>query len=136
LAEKPSLCRVPALQSRCFLACPDHAISSHDWTTDGVAGAEDGCILGRHTRPGGLTRLVARFMSRKCRHSRCGWSTLALALKHCSSSERICSQAIAVVGFPLRCQKCLHLDPLVYALFALTEIQRDPHKHRTADTTR
>jgi hypothetical protein len=38
-------------------ACAEHAISSHDWITDGVAGAEDGHILGRHTRPGALTRL-------------------------------------------------------------------------------
>jgi hypothetical protein len=38
-------------------ACAEHAISSHDWAMDGVAGAEDGYILGRHTRPGGLTRL-------------------------------------------------------------------------------
>jgi hypothetical protein len=122
LAESPSLCKVRALGSRWLLACPGHAICSHDWTTDGVAGAEDGYILGRHTRPSGPTWLSAGLSlvscHRKSRPLRYGWLTAGPGAKTCSSSGRVCSQAIAVVGFPPALLKMPPLRPfLVYAFF-------------------
>ena len=59
LAESHHSAECGPLESRWLLACPDLRPAATIGQRMGVAGAEDGYILGRHTRPGSLTRLGA-----------------------------------------------------------------------------